>query len=100
MIGTDPVEWAEGHDEAMRLMRASDGEGGPGATFHFDEVRGFSEGTVGWAAARGSFGTDEARIAVRLTLVAHREGDGWKTVQSHASIGVPSDHMLDPMFQA
>jgi hypothetical protein len=36
---------------------------------------------------------------VRLTGVVHQEDGEWKAVQNHASIGVPNEHMLDPMFQ-
>lgn len=32
-----------------------------------------------------------AGIGVRLTGVWHREGDAWKLIQFHASIGVPND---------
>jgi hypothetical protein len=31
--------------------------------------------------------------------VLHQEDGDWKTVQTHASIGVPNEKMLDLMFQ-
>jgi hypothetical protein len=34
-----------------------------------------------------------------MTVVLHEEDGEWKAVQSHASIGVPNDRMLDEMFQ-
>ena len=39
------------------------------------------------------------RVPIRLTAVLHQEDGAWKALQSHASIGVPNDKMLDPMFQ-
>jgi hypothetical protein len=35
-----------------------------------------------------------------MASVVHQEDGEWKAVQNHASIGVPNEHMLDPMFQA
>jgi ketosteroid isomerase-like protein len=98
-IGSDASEWAEGHDEIMRLFRESTPEGELGVTAGLDDVKAFSEGSVGWAAGRGYFEMGGSRVPVRLTAVLHQEDGDWKTVQSHASIGVPNEKMLDPMFQ-
>ena len=98
-IGSDPGEWAEGHDEVMRLWRESTSEGELGVTAGLDEVKAFREGSVGWAAGRGYFALSGQRVKVRLTVVLHQEDGDWKTVQAHASIGVPNERMLDPMFQ-
>lgn len=98
-IGSDPTEWAEGHDDLMRLMPDATPEGELGVKVGLDDVKAFREGSVGWAAARGYFEMDGKRVPVRMTAVLHEEDGGWKTVQSHASIGVPNDRMLDPMFQ-
>lgn len=97
-IGSDPEEWAEGYDEIIRLFRDSTPEGG--VSVGLDDVKAFREGGVGWAAARGYFETEGRRVPVRLTAVLHEEDGEWKAVQSHASIGVPNDRMLDPMFCA
>lgn len=41
-----------------------------------------------------------AGAPVRLTAVLYQEDGDWKLVQSHhASIGVPNEQMLRPMFQ-
>jgi hypothetical protein len=40
------------------------------------------------------------RVAVRMTAVLHQDDGEWKAVQTHASIGVPNDRVLDPMFAA
>jgi ketosteroid isomerase-like protein len=99
-IGSDSSEWAEGYDEIMRLFRESTPEGELGVRVGLDDVAAFREGSIGWAAGRGFFEMEGKRVPVRLTAVLHQEDDDWKAVQSHASIGVPNDQMLDPMFQS
>jgi SnoaL-like domain len=98
-IGSDPTEWTEGYDELMGLMRDSTPDAGLGVTAGLDDVKAFREGSVGWAAGHGYFEIDGQRVPVRITAVLHQEDGEWKAVQTHASIGVPNDRMLDPMFQ-
>jgi hypothetical protein len=98
-IGSDASEWAEGYDEIMRLFRGSTPEGELGVRVGLDDVRGFREGSVGWAAGHGYFEMGGKRVPVRLTAVLHEEDGDWRAVQSHASIGVPNEQMLDSMFQ-
>ena len=99
-IGSDASEWAEGHDEIMRLFRESTPEAELGVRVGLDDVTAFREGSVGWAAGRGYFEIEGKRVPVRLTAVLHQEDGEWKAGQSHASIGVPNDQMLSPMFQS
>lgn len=99
MIGSDPGEWAEGYDDAMRLWAQSTPDGGPGVKVGLDDVKAFREGSVGWAAGHGYFEVDGKRVSVRMTAVLHQEDGEWNTVQTHASIGVPNDRMLEPMLQ-
>jgi ketosteroid isomerase-like protein len=97
-IGSDPGEWTEGHDEIMRLMRDSTPDAEVGITAGLDDVKAFAEGTVGWAAGHGYFEIGGKRVPVRITAVVHQENGEWKMVQTHASIGVPNERMLDPLF--
>jgi ketosteroid isomerase-like protein len=99
-IGSDASEWAEGYEEIMRLFGESTPEGELGVRVGLDDVNAYREGTVGWAAGHGYFEIEGKRVSVRLTAVLHEEDGDWKTVQSHASIGVPNERMMDPMFQA
>jgi hypothetical protein len=99
-IGSDPAEWAEGYDNLMRVWGESTPDAELGVKVGLDDVKGFREGSVGWAAGHGYFEVAGKRVPVRMTAVLHVEDDEWKTVQAHASIGVPNDRMLDPMFQA
>lgn len=98
-IGSDAEEWAEGYEEIMRLFRDSTPEGELGVGVGLEDVKAFCEGSVGWAAGHGYFEMEGKRVPVRMTAVLHQEDGAWKAVQSHASIGVPNDKMLDPMFQ-
>ena len=97
-IGSDPAEWSEGYDEMMRLMRDSTPDAEIGITAGLDDVKAFAEGTVGWAAGHGYFEIGGKRVPVRITAVVHQEDGEWKMVQTHASIGVPNERMLDPLF--
>jgi SnoaL-like domain len=99
-IGSDPAEWAEGYDNLMRVWGESTPDAELGVKVGLDDVKGFREGSVGWAAGHGYFEVAGKRVPVRMTAVLHVEDDEWKTVQAHASIGVPNDRLLDPMFQA
>ena len=83
----------------MRLFVESTPEGELGVRVALDDVKAFREGSVGWAAGHGYFEMEARRVPVRLTAVLHQEDGAWKTVQSHASIGVPNERMLDPMFR-
>ena len=98
-IGSDPNEWTEGYDEIMQLFRDSTPEGELGIRVGLDDTQAFREGSVGWAAGHGYFEMQDRRVPVRFTVVMHQEDGEWKAVQSHASIGVPNDQMLSPMFQ-
>jgi len=99
-IGSDAGEWGEGYEQIMQLFSASGPEGEHGVTVGLDDVKAFREGSVGWTAAHGYFEIEGTRVPVRLTAVFHEEDGGWKAVQSHASIGVPNESMLDPMFRS
>ena len=63
------------------------------------DIQAFREGSVGWVAGRGYFEMEGKRVPVRITAVLHQEDGEWKAVQTHSSIGVPNDRMMDPMFQ-
>lgn len=89
-IGTDPDEWWSDFVTIERVYTAQLAEmRRAGVRFRPGNPQCYHEGDVGWCA-------DHARILLpdgtqqpmRLTAVFRREGDTWKMVQSHASIGV------------
>jgi ketosteroid isomerase-like protein len=99
LIGSDPSEYTRDIDEMLRIMRDSTPDEGYRITVTLDDLRGYEEGNVGWIDGTGHFERDGRSVEVRMTGVAHREDGGWRFVQTHASIGVPDEHMLEPMFQ-
>jgi len=94
LVGSDPTEWLRGgRDVAAFLAGEVDGAAG-NVRFAPSETEAFEEGTVGWAATKLTITLpDGKRVSPRWTSVFHREGDVWKFVQTHASIGVPNDQV-------
>ena len=81
-IGTDRDEWWAGNG----AFRSAHTSGGPFAAA-VESVEAHSEGPVAWAAERAVIDTGEpGGLPVRLTLVLVSEQDGWRIVQSHASV--------------
>ena len=55
----------------------------------------YQEGSVGWAADQPTIQMpDGTKMPARITLVAHREGDVWKIVQAHISVGARNEEVL------
>ena len=98
-IGSDASEWSEGYDNLMSVWREATPDAELGVRVGVESVKAFREGTVGWAAGQGYFEMSGKRVPVRMTAVMHQQEGEWKAVQTHASIGVPNDRMLDPMFR-
>lgn len=95
-IGTDPNEWWSDYSTLERVFALQLAEmRDAGVRFLPGDPQCYAEGSVGW-------GADRARIVlpsgmeqgIRLTAVFHREGNDWKMVQSHASLGVPNTEAL------
>ena len=93
MIGSDPDEWWHGHDEVIAALQ-SDSESGLSA--EIVDIEAYEEGDVAWATMRAVFIDDEGRVPFRATTVYRREDGEWRTVQGHASIGVPNEQMHHP----
>jgi len=94
LVGSDPTEWLQG-GRAVAEFLAGEVDGAAGnVRFAPSETEAFEEGTVGWAATKLTITLpDGKRVSPRWTSVFHREGDVWKFVQTHASIGVPNDQV-------
>lgn len=95
-IGTDPNEWWTDFAAIERAFTAQVSEmRGAGIRFKPGNPQCYEEGNVGW-------GADQARIllpngqqqAIRVTGVFRREGNNWKMVQSHTSIGMNNTDSL------
>jgi ketosteroid isomerase-like protein len=98
MIGTDPGEYSRGIVDVVQVWR-SPADGELPIKLTLDELNAYEHGDVGWADGKGRFVADDASVEVRLTAVFTRDGDQWKMIQGHVSIGVPNDRMFDPVLQ-
>lgn len=86
-IGSAPDAWTEGY-ESITDRLAEVFRGLAGMNIEPGDVKAFQEGTVAWLADRPTMTTPEGmRLSARITAVFRREGDGWKIVQSHFSMG-------------
>lgn len=98
MIGTDPGEYSRGIDDVVQVWRSPE-EGEPPIKLTLNELNAYEQGDVGWADGVGRFVVHDASVEVRLTAVFIRDGDQWKMIQGHVSIGVPNDRMFEPMLR-
>jgi class 3 adenylate cyclase len=102
LIGTDPREWLVGGPAIRALWRRQFEEGTGDKIWSPGELQAFEEGSVGWVADNPTT-TDRSSGDVRswrVTGVFHREAGRWKTVQFHASEGVPNMSELTTSIEA
>src|SRR4051795_1338751 len=84
-IGTDATEWWSGADRFAAAHTS-----GTAFTASLTTVEAHVHGPVAWAAVDATLETGEpGGMGLRLTLVLVEELDGWRIVQSHASL--PAD---------
>jgi hypothetical protein len=68
------------------------GEGGAGLRVEPSGIRGYAEGSFGWAAGWITFVLPgDVRLPSRFTGVLRREGDDWKLLNTHFSVAVPDE---------
>jgi ketosteroid isomerase-like protein len=81
-IGTDAAEWWSGAE------RFADAHTSGGAfTASLTALEAHVHGPVAWAAVTATLETGEpGGMRIRLTLVLVEELDGWRIIQSHASL--------------
>jgi ketosteroid isomerase-like protein len=94
-IGTDPAEWWEGPDVVTNAFRSQVGEMEGRVRLEPGSPKAYVSGDVGWAHDRFAFvSEDGSRPDARITAVFVRRRGSWRTVQSHASIGVPNEEAV------
>jgi len=98
-IGSDPNEYSRDYERIIELLRESTPQAGMQIHVRIAELRGYEHGDVGWADGTGTFEHDGESVEVRISAVFLREKSDWRMVQNHASIGVPNDHMFEPLFR-
>ena len=81
-IGTEATERWSGADDFAQAHTT-----GGAFSASLNTLEAHVHGAVGWAAVDATIDTGEpGGIAIRLTLVLVQELDGWRVVQSHASV--------------
>ena len=94
VIGSDPDEWIRGGDAVVDFLRNEVTNAGGQVRFSPEGTQAFEEGDVGWMTTRLTITLpDGGQVTPRWSSVAHREGDTWRFVFTHASIGVPNDEV-------
>ena len=90
-IGTDPAEYFRDHGR-MTAVFAEQAAALEGMAFEPGDVDAYALGDVGWSASRPTIRLpDGSDLPMRLTAVFAREGDDWRAVQWHASLGVANE---------
>lgn len=101
VIGTDPTEWWAGFEEFMSVISAQLAEAHErgGLQIEVTYVRGYEDGNVGWAAVRGVFEfAGRPELPFRLTAVLRVEQGHWRLMQTHTSVGLRNEDVLDLTF--
>ncbi len=95
VIGTDPREWWNGYEVINRFFGQQIMEMGGTMQIVGSDIEAYSEGSVGWSADRATIAlNDGTKIPFRGTSVLHREGDNWKLVQWHVSVGAANEEVV------
>jgi hypothetical protein len=89
-IGTDPSEWIEGYEDNVAAWKAFVATESLSLILG-DNLRAFSEGTIGWATSHAAFVWKERLIPARFTMIFRKEAGEWAAVHQHWSIGVPDE---------
>ena len=67
-----------------------------GVTVESRSPRGFEEGSLGWVVDEPRFGfPDRSAFDCRVTAILRREGETWRLVHAHFSVGVPDDEVVE-----
>jgi hypothetical protein len=90
VIGTAPGEMVTDR-EAMRF-----GFEAEGVTLESRSPRGYVEGSLGWVVDEPRFGLpDRSSFACRVTAIVRKEGETWRLVHAHFSVGVPDEEVVE-----
>jgi hypothetical protein len=95
VVGTDPGEWQNGRETWIAGYQEQV-TAIPGIRMEAGDLRGYAEGSLGWAADQPSLVLpDGSRVPTRLTAVLRLEEGAWKLVNAHFSVGVPNEELFD-----
>lgn len=95
VIGSAPGEGHDGRSDWLRAYETGIGEAGLRLE-RGGEIVAYEGGQTGFAVDTPSFQlSNGARLPTRLTAVLTREGDDWKMVHAHFSVGVPDEQAFE-----
>jgi len=90
VVGTAPGELV---DDRPRMRYGFEAEG---VRLEPSDPLGYEEGTLGWIFDQPTFVfPDESAMQTRVTAVLRREGDAWRIVHAHFSVGVPDEEVVE-----
>jgi hypothetical protein len=93
VVGTDAAEWWRGGEQIVATWSAAWRERG-GLPVQGSRPEAYRAGDVGWVADQALWRLPNGRaIPFRLTAVFHREGQAWRMIQAHFSVGVPNERL-------
>ena len=91
VIGSDPGEIWDGASYNHAMQAQAEAMGGAIPVFP-GNLQAFREGSVAWAIDQPVFRIgDEEQLGTRATVILHQEGEEWKIVHLHLSVGVAND---------
>lgn len=88
VIGTEPGEWWDDREAALKAIRAQMKALGTSIRLS-GRPRAWREGDAGWVSDRPRLKLGKLDVLCRHTSVFVRQGGAWRITQHHFSIGVP-----------
>ncbi len=90
VVGTDATEWWRGGDQIFQTWATAWRTRG-GLPVQDSQPQAFRSGDVGWVDDQARWRLPDGRtMPFRLTAVFQQDGQEWRMVQAHFSIGVPN----------
>lgn len=97
MLGSAPEEWWDGADAISAIMKvtAQEYRAAGGFCFTSTAVSAWKEGSVGWAASKGTVQIgDRDPVPGTVTVVVHEDGPHWRIVQGHFAVDVANEDAI------
>lgn len=97
LLGSAPEEWWEGAEAITAIMKITAQEYRSAGGFRFISsfISAWKEGSVGWAASKGTLqiGTRDP-VPGTVTIVVHEDGAHWRIVQGHLAVDVTNEEAM------
>ena len=97
VIGSAPGEGHSDREDWIATYRAMMAGEMKGARLEGTAPRGWADGSLGFGVDEAAFVLpDGSRLRTRVTGVLHSDGDEWRVVHLHFSVGVPDEDAVEP----